>query len=455
MSLDKRAEPGPPVRGTGDLVAWFRERERPPAEGKVGLEHEKVLLAAGTTEPVPYQGPGGIGAVLRGFATRFGYAPVEDEGQIIAAQKRGLTVSIEPGGQVELSGRPFPDVHAVAAELDRHLRKCAELAAELSVEFLATGYRPWGTPATAPWMPKARYRVMRPFLAARGRLAEDMMSMTGSAQASFDFASEADAGEKLRLALAAQPAAVALFANSPVVDGRPWGGKSYRVQVWEETDPARCGLLPFAFEEGFPDDAYRRYAEWALDVPMIFLRRGGRYLEAGGVTFRAFMERGLGGERPTLADWEDHLSCLFPDVRMKGVVEVRGADACDLEMTKALAALWKGLLYDRQAREAAWGAVSGFTLEERRQLMRDAGRRGLAARAPGGRTLREIARALVSAASEGLCRQGCCGEKGDDERVWLEPLLARAESGRSPADDALEAFQKGGDRGLARHLRCA
>jgi glutamate--cysteine ligase len=454
MSLDKRAAPSPPVRDAGDLVAWFRERERPPAEWKVGLEHEKVMVAAGTTAPVPYGGPSGIGALLRAFTERFGYAPVEDEGQIIAAQKAGLTVSIEPGGQVELSGRPFQDVHAVASELDRHLRKCAELAAALSVEFLATGYRPWGTPATMPWMPKVRYRLMRPFLAARGRLAEDMMSMSGSAQASFDFGSEADAGEKLRLALAAQPAAVALYANSPVVDGRPWGGKSYRVQVWEETDPARCGLLPFAFEEGFPADAYRRYAEWALDVPMIFLRRGGRYLEAGGATFRSFLARGLAGEQATLADWEDHLSCLFPEVRLKGVVEVRGADACDLAMTKALAAFWKGLLYDRQARAAAWEEVRGFSIEERRQLTRDAGRQGLGAPAPGGRTLREIARALLSAASDGLCRQGCCGEKGD-ERVWLQPLEERAESGRSPADDALDAFRKGGDRALAAQLRCA
>ena len=455
MSLDKRGVQGPPVRGPGDLISWFRERERPPAEWKVGLEHEKVVVAAGTTSPVPYGGPGGIGALLRAFTERFGYAPVEDEGQIIAAQKAGLTVSIEPGGQVELSGRPFPDVHAVATELDRHLRKCSELAAALSIEFLATGYRPWGTPASTPWMPKVRYRVMRPFLAARGRLAEDMMSMTASAQASFDFGSEVDAGEKLRIALAAQPAAVALFANSPVVDGRPWGGKSYRVQVWEETDPARCGLLPFAFEEGFPDDAYRRYAEWALDVPMIFLRRGERYLETGGATFRSFLARGLHGEQPTLADWEDHLSCLFPDVRMKGVVEVRGADACDLPMTRALAAFWKGLLYDRQARESAWEEVRGFSLEERRQIMRDAGRHGLGAPAPGGRTLREIARALLSAASDGLCRQGCCGEKGADERVWLRPLEERAESGRSPADDALEAFRKGGDRALAAQLRCA
>jgi len=454
MSLDKLAGESPPVRGLGDLVSWFRERERQSADWKVGLEHEKVLLQAGTTLPVPYHGPRGVAAVLQGFG-RQGYALVEDEGQVIAAQHKGLTVSIEPGGQVELSGRPFQDVHVVAAELDRHHAKCSKLADELGLEFLATGYRPWGTPATVPWMPKSRYRVMRPFLAARGARAEDMMAMTGSVQASFDFGSEADMASKLRLAQAAQPAVVALYANSPVVAGRAWGGKSCRGEVWEATDPARCGLLPFAFDEGFAGEAYRRYVEWALDVPMIFLRRAGAYRETGARTFRTFLAEGLGGERPTLADWEDHLSCLFPDVRVKGVVEVRGADACDGPMTKALPAFWKGLLYDAGAREAAWREVAGFTVEERRQLGRDAARLGLQARLPGGRSLQELARALLTHASDGLCRQKCCGEKGEDERHWLDPLLARVESGRSPADDALEAFQRGGDRALAGVLRCA
>lgn len=454
MSLDKLAGDSPPVRGVGDLISWFRSRERPPEAWKVGLEHEKVLLRAGGVEPVPYEGPGGVEAVLRGFVG-LGYEPVEDEGRIIAAQRAGLTVSIEPGGQIELSGRPFQDVHVVAAELDRHHAKCAALAERLGLVFLATGYRPWGTPGTSPWMPKSRYAVMRPFLAARGRLAEDMMAMTGSGQASFDFGSEADAGEKLRLALAAQPAITALYANSPIVNGREWGGLCYRVQVWEETDPARCGILPFAFEEGFGSEAYRHYVDWALDVPMIFLRRGGRYLTTGGRSFRVFLAEGLHGEWPTMADWEDHLSCLFPDVRLKGVVEVRGADACDLELTKALAAFWKGLLYDRGARLEAWEEVRRLDLGERRQLVRDAGRLALRAPFPGGGTLGELAGRLLEIAAEGLCRQNCCGEKGEDERHWLDPLRERAASGRSPADDALEAFRQGGDLALAAKLRCA
>jgi glutamate--cysteine ligase len=296
---------------------------------------------------------------------------------------------------------------------------------------------------------------MRPFLAARGRLAPDMMAMTASIQASFDFANESDLAEKLRVALAAQPAVVAAFANSPVVDGRETGWKSYRVKVWEEVDPARCGLLPFAFEPGFDEDPFRRYAEWALDVPMIFVRRGGAYLDPAGRTFRAFLGEGLGGQRATLADWEDHLSTLFPDVRVKGVVEVRGADACGPQMTKALLALWKGILYDRDARAWAWDAVKRWTVPERLELMRAAGREGLEARAPDGRTLREIAGVLVEAASAGLCRQSCCGERGEDERVWLAAVADRVASGRSPADDALDAFRRGGGRALAAHLRCA
>jgi glutamate--cysteine ligase len=453
VSLDARTRESPPVGGVDDLVAWFRERERPRETWKVGLEHEKVLLRAGTLDPVPYEGAGGVAAVLSGFS-RFGYAPFEEEGRVIAAQKTGLTVSIEPGGQIELSGRPFADVHVVAAELERHLEKCRALAASERVEFLAVGYRPWGTPATNPWMPKNRYQVMRPFLAARGRLAPDMMAMTASVQASFDFSGEQDMAEKLRVALAVQPAVTALYANSPVVDGRDSGWKSFRTAVWQETDPARCGVLPFAFDAGFEDAAYRRYAEWALDVPMIFLRRGGRYVETGGRTFREFLARGLEGERPTLADWEDHLTTVFPDVRVKGVVEVRGADGADVPMTKALLALWKGLLYDREARAWAWDAVKRYTVEERRELVVAAGRRGLAGRAPDGRRIAELARTVVDAAAGGLCRQHCCGQKGEDERVFLAPLEERAASGRSPADDALEAFRRGG-RALAALLRCA
>jgi len=454
MSLDARPRESPPVGGEADLVDWFRKRARPREAWKVGLEHEKLLLRAGTTDPVPYEGEGGVAALLRAF-TRFGYEPFEEEGRVIAAQRNGLTVSIEPGGQIELSGRPFADVHVVAGELDRHHRKCREIADEVGVEFLATGYRPWGTAASNPWMPKNRYAVMRPFLAARGRLAPDMMAMTGSVQASFDFSDESDVAEKLRVSLAIQPAVTALFANSPIVNGAEIGWKSYRTAVWAETDPARCGTPAFPFEPGFEDDPFGRYAAWALDVPMIFLRRRGTYVDPGGRTFRSFLEGGLDGERPTLADWEDHLTTLFPDVRLKGVVEVRGADACDLPMSKALLAFWKGILYCSQARAEAWETVSRFTVPERRELMQVAGRQGLAGRAPDGRTLGETARALVEVASGGLCRQRCCGEDGEDERVWLAPLQERAASGRSPSDDALDVFRRGGARALATHLRCA
>jgi glutamate--cysteine ligase len=296
---------------------------------------------------------------------------------------------------------------------------------------------------------------MRPYLAARGRRGPDMMAMTASGQVSYDFSSPQDMAEKLRVALAAQPAVTALLANSPIVAGRPSGWKSFRVAVWEETDPSRSGLLPFAFEPAFLEDPYRRYTEWALDVPMVFLRRDGRYLSTGGRTFRTFLAEGLEGERATLSDWDDHLTTLFPEVRVKGVVEVRGADSCDPAHTKALVALWKGILYDEDARAWAWDLVKGLTVAERRALMHDAGREGLAAPLPGGRPLRELARSLVDAAAHGLCRQRCCGQRGEDERVWLEPLRARAESGRSPADDALDAFARGGDAALVDVLRVA
>jgi glutamate--cysteine ligase len=454
VSLDAKVKESPEVTGLEPLAGWFSERERPRADWKVGLEHEKIAIRAGTLDPVPYEGPNGIAAALRAF-TPYGYEPYLEEGRVIATQRTGLTVSLEPGGQIELSGRPFPDIHCVARELDRHLEKCRTIGAALGLELLATGYRPWGRPADMPWMPKSRYTVMRPFLEARGRLAPDMMSMTGSTQASFDFSSERDMAEKLRVALAIQPAITALSANSPVVDGRPSGWKCYRVAVWEEVDPARCGLLDFAFEPGFEERAYASYANWALDVPMVFLRRDGGYLPTGGVSFRRFLAEGLHGHRPSLLDWEDHLSTLFPEVRVKGVVEVRGADACDMELTRAVLALWKGLLYDQQARDWVWDAVKRFSVPERRALMIGAGREALQARTPDGRTLAQLAGTLLDAAEAGLCRQNACGDAGEDERKFLAPLRARVESGRAPADDALEVFLKGGDTALAAHLRCA
>ena len=304
-------------------------------------------------------------------------------------------------------------------------------------------------------MPKNRYGVMRPFLTARGRLAEDMMAMTGSAQASFDFSDERDQAEKLRVAYAVQPAVTALMANSAVVQGRPSGWKSYRTKVWLETDPARCGLLPFVFTPALDEAPYRSYVEWALDVPMIFLRRRGGYVDPGGRTFRAFLKDGLDGERATLADWEDHLTTLFPDVRVKSVVEVRGADACGPELTKSLVALWKGILYDREARREAFDGVARLSLEERLAFVEVAGRDGLGGRLPDGRKVGDVARAVVDAAARGLCAQRCCGQDDEDERLWLAPLSERVASGRSPADDALEVLARGGDRALAAFLRCA
>lgn len=454
MSLDARTHETPPVRGEKDLVEWFRARERASENWKVGLEHEVILVRTGTLEPVPWEGERGVAALLRGFS-RFGFEPFLEEGRIIAAQKEGLTVSIEPGGQLELSGRPFVDVHAAAEELSEHLDRCRALGSELGISLLATGYRPFGTASENPWMPKDRYHVMRPFLKARGRLAEDMMAMTASLQASFDFSDPQDLALKLKTALAVQPAVTALYANSPIVNGRESGWKSYRTAVWAETDPARCGLLDFVFGPGFEDDPYRAYANWAMDVPMIFVRRRGGYLNPEGLTFRGFQKAGFAGERPLAGDWEDHLTTVFPEVRVKGVVEVRGADCCDLARARALLALWKGILYDPRARARAFETVSKFRVEERHALMETAGREALLGKAPDGRTLREIASELLSAAKEGLKRQHCCGAGGEDECVFLDPLHASVESGRTPADEAQEAFRKGGADALVRHLRCA
>jgi glutamate--cysteine ligase len=453
MSLDNRPEAREPMRSAEDAAAWFRGRERPVEAWKVGIEHEKIGLLAGTTEPIPYEGPQGIATLLESLA-RFGYTPFLEDGRPIAATREGITISLEPGGQLELSGRPFKDVHVVAAEFDRHIEELKTLSSDMGLTFLAAGYRPWGTPASMPWMPKARYGVMRPFLKSVGRYAEDMMAMTATVQASFDWGSEADLADKVTVALLVQPALAALYANSPIVRGAPSGWQSYRLNVWTDVGGPRCGAA-YALAPDFAERPIRRYAEWALDLPMIFVRRGPKYLPAGGMTFRDFIARGLEGETATVQDWEDHLTTLFPPIRVKGVIEVRAADSSDAAMTKALPAFWKGILYCRIARGEARELLKELTVEDALASMGQAARLGLRGKVADGRSLAELATELVAIASRGLCRQDACGEAGEDERVWLEPLAGRAASGRTPADESLEAFASGGEAALVEKLRIA
>jgi glutamate--cysteine ligase len=423
-----------PLSGVDELLAHFAAGSKAKSALKIGVEHEKLGVLADGRAP----GYEVIRQLLEAMAAR-GWERVEEGGHLIALKRPMCgSITLEPGGQVEHSGAPWPTAVQAVHDNDKHTDQILPLAAELGIRFLGCGFRPFGTIDDVQWMPKGRYRVMRAYLPTRGALAHEMMKRTTTVQANLDYETEDDAMEKLRVAMGLSSLVTSLFAASPLVDGKVSGYQSYRARAWLDTDNDRCGLLPFAFR---PDARFRDYTDWALDVPMFFVYRGGEYHPANGMPFRAFLRDGWQGERATMSDWELHLSTLFPEVRLKRYVEVRGADAGPMPMARGLGALWRGILEDPTARAAAWALVSGGTFAEREALRREVPRAGLNARF-GGRRLRDLAVELCRIADAGLARL----RDGAADRPLLEPLRARAESGRSPADDLLADFQAtGGD----------
>ncbi len=368
----------------------------------------------------------------------------------LAGSRAKSRVTLEPGGQFELSGPPESSVLLAVADLDAHLRELLPLAEAEGVAFVGCGFRPLGTWADIPWVPKGRYVVMREYLPTRGNLGVEMMKRTATVQANLDYISEADAVEKMRLGLGLSPLITAVYAASPLRDGKPNGYKSFRAACWLDTDPDRCGLLPFMFREGA---GFRDYAEWALDVPMFFVYRHKQYIPAGGLTFRAFVRDGFSGERATLEDWELHLSTLFPEVRLKQYLEVRSADAGPLAYVRALPAIWWGVFYSDAARRAAWDLVKHLTLEEREALRQEVPRLGLATRVPGPHrpyVLGELCAEMLRIAREGLRDLKCAATE-----ALLDPLEAAVKDGRSPADDILAAFEDaaGDERAFVEKLR--
>ena len=422
-----------PLTGLDELLAFFHSGSKPADQLRVGMEHEKIGVLADGRAP----GYETIAKLLEAMAAR-GWTRTEEAGQIIALERPTCgTITLEPGGQLEHSGAPWPTSVKAVQDNDKHIDELLPLAADLGVRFLGTGFRPFGTLEEVPWMPKGRYRVMRAYLPTRGKLAHEMMKRTATVQANFDYTDEADAVEKLRLGLGLSSLVTALFAASPLVDGKPSGYQSYRARAWLDTDPDRCGLLPWAFEA---HASFRDYAEWALDVPMFFLYRAGEYREMH-LPFRQFMAEGWQGERATLADWEVHLSTLFPEVRLKRYVEVRQADASTREMVRALPALWRGILYDQSSRAAAWALVSGWSFDERLQLYRDTPKDGLRATV-AGKPILPLVRELVAIARAGLQRLHAA-----DGAALLAPLEQIAAEGRSVADRILDDFHRAnGDR---------
>ncbi|HEY0835532.1 MAG TPA: glutamate--cysteine ligase [Azospirillum sp.] len=430
---------GEPITDRRQLVAYLESGNKPAEAWRIGTEHEKFAYRVADLRPLPYEGPDGIGELL-GRMQRFGWEPVRENGNIIAlTQPDGANITLEPGGQVELSGAAVRTLHQTCAEVQSHLRQVKEVGGELGIAMVGLGFQPKWRREDIPWMPKGRYRIMRDYMPKRGTLGIDMMTRTCTVQVNLDFASEADMVKKFRVSLALQPIATALFANSPFTEGKPNGFQSFRSHIWTDTDPDRTGDLPFVFEDGFSFD---RYVDYLLDVPMYFVYRDGKYIDASGQSFRDFM-RGklpaLPGETPLITDWADHLTTSFPEVRLKKYLEMRGADGGPWRRLCALPALWTGLLYDGQALDAAWDLVKDWTTEERAGLRRDVPR--LALRTPfRGETVREVALRVLEIAHGGLVRRKRNDNWGDDEGHYLDTLRTIAESGQTPADELLSKY---------------
>ncbi len=444
MTTKLAAAASPIIESRDQLIASFARGEKPADRWRIGTEHEKFVYRTADHRAPSYDEPGGIRDLLMAL-TEHGWRPVEEIGpdgstNVIALNGADGSVSLEPAGQFELSGAPLENLHQTCAETGRHLEQVKAAGERLGVGFLGLGMWPDKTRAELPVMPKGRYGIMRRHMPRVGNLGLDMMLRTCTIQVNLDYASEADMVKKFRVGLALQPLATALFANSPFTEGKPNGMLSFRSHIWSDTDPQRTGMLPFVFEDGF---GYERYADYMLDVPMYFVYREGRYIDAAGLSFRDFLRGELSvlpGEKPTLDDWTDHLSTAFPEVRLKTFLEMRGADGGPWNRICALPAFWVGLLYDDAALDAAWDLVKHWTLEERQALRDAVPAMALDAPLPGGGRLRDIAGAVLDIAHAGLAARGRFNASGDDETGFLEPLREIVRSGKVPAEMLLERY---------------
>ena len=444
MSTREQGTDSPKVERIDDLVAWIAAGEKPKDQWRIGTEHEKFVFRTGSLEPVPYDGPDGIRALMEDLIRRYGWLPIIEGDNVIALKRpegeRGGTISLEPGGQFELSGEPLETLHQTAGETEVHLREVLDVGEDLQIGFLGVGFSPKWRLDEVPRMPKRRYAVMTRYMPTVGSRGLDMMYRTATIQVNLDFGSEADMVKKLRVSLALQPVATALFASSPFTEGQPNGFQSMRSEVWRDTDRRRTGMLPFVFEDGM---GYERYVEYALDVPMYFVYRDGQYIDVAGASFRDFMAgrlKGLEGQLPTIDDWSDHLTTLFPEVRLKRFLEMRGADGGRWATISALPAFWTGILYDEAALELAWQLVRDWSDDER-QGLRDAVPR-LALKAPfRSMTVRDLARQVLRISRLGLKNRGRINARNQDETVYLAPLERIAGNGRTVADELLGRFR--------------
>jgi glutamate--cysteine ligase len=428
-----------PIETRDELVAWFAAGEKPPEKFRVGTEHEKFAFTLARHEPVPYDG--GIRALLEGMQSLLGWEPIMEGPNIIGLSDvtGGGAISLEPSGQFELSGAPVATIHRTCSELMAHLAQLRQIAEPLGIGFLGLGMTPTWTRAEVPVMPKGRYRIMTAYMPKVGKLGLDMMYRTCTVQANLDFSSEADMVKKLRVSLALQPVATALFANSPFTEGRPNGYLSFRSEIWRDTDPDRSGMLPFAFEPGM---GYERYADYALDVPMYFVKRGDRYIDVAGRSFRDLLEGRLPelpGDRATVSDWANHLSTIFPEVRLKRYLEMRGSDGGPWRVLPSLSAYWVGLFYDDASLDAAYELIKPWSAQERQRLRDDVPRLGFAA-SIRGRDVLSLAKETLALSRAGLQKRNRLDPYGADETRYLVPLEDLVARGHTPAEELLAKF---------------
>jgi glutamate--cysteine ligase len=419
------------------LEEYFHAAGKPRERWRVGTEYEKVGIDRSSGKAIPYSGPRGVESILKRLIDRFGWEPEEQDGHIIALSRDNAQITLEPGGQIELSGEPCDSIHCTYAEFTQHIRELLEVSEPLDVVFLGLGMQPVSRLEEIEWVPKKRYRIMGPYMPKVGRLGQRMMNQTATVQANIDYRDEKDAMAKFRTGMGLTPIFISMFANSPICDGQLNGYRSYREHIWTDTDKSRSGMLKFAFS---PDVSFAHYVEYALDVPMYFIVRNKNYIDMTGTTFRQFLAYGWNGERATLEDWHDHLTTLFPETRIKRYIEVRSADSQPPELMPALSAIVKGAFYESDCLDAAWDLVKDWNWNERMQVYFDSHRDALAARIRRY-SLLDLSKELLQIALEGLRRQKMFNALGEDETIYLEPLEKLLALGKCPADLLIEKWQ--------------